>query len=146
MPGQAQEHVVEARLTQCQPGHFDLVLVERPQGLGGHLLQRVYTGIGAARAGNLDRAAFHVRQDFFQRSLNGRQTGLHLPAVKSAAIVGEADQNAAHRGFRPAANRASPRVCRGGTGGSLADSARLPAGWPGRRAERPRRPARPSGR
>ena len=83
-----------------------------------HLRQRMYTGIGASAAGNVHRLAFHVGDDFFQQALYGGQTGLHLPAVKRAAVVGELDANAAHHAGRdPGFTTGTPSRQRGHSSG-----------------------------
>ncbi len=61
-----------------------------------HLPEGVYPGIGASAAGHVHRLALHAGDDFFQQALDGRQAGLHLPAVKRGAIVGELNADAAH--------------------------------------------------
>src|ERR1035437_926850 len=66
----------------------------------GHLGQRMDTGIGASAAGHVHRLALYGGNDFFQQSLYGGQTGLHLPAVKRAAVVGDMDTNAPHHAGR----------------------------------------------
>ncbi len=58
--------------------------------------ERMHAGIGASAAGHVHRLAFHAGDDFLQQALNGGKAGLHLPAVKRAAIVGEVNANAAH--------------------------------------------------
>src|ERR1035437_1254838 len=66
----------------------------------GHLLQRMDPGIGASAAGHVHRLALYGGTDFFQQALYGGQTGLPLPAVKRAAVVGEMDTNAPHHAGR----------------------------------------------
>ena len=83
-------------------------------GEGSHLFEGVHPGVGAARAGYVHREAFHVGENLFEAALNGGQTGLHLPSVKRAAVVGQFDLDAAHHaGREPGLVTGMPRAHRG---------------------------------
>ena len=83
-----------------------------------HLRQRMHPGIGTAAAGHVYRLALHGGEDFFQQALYGGQSGLHLPAVKRAAVVGELDANAAHHaGREPGLTTGTPSRHRGQSSG-----------------------------
>ena len=56
---------------------------------GGDLSERVNAGVGAAGALGEDVFSGDVADDVGERSLDGRQLGLNLPAVVGASIVGE---------------------------------------------------------
>ena len=80
---------------------------------GGHLGKRVYTSIGAAGRDNLYGFSLNAPDDVLKNALDGRQSGLHLPAVKPGSIVGDFEAEAAglvggaifHRVFRRGAIR-----------------------------------------
>lgn len=68
----------------------------------------------------MHRRAFDLGQNRFDRRLNGRQSGLHLPAMEIGPVVAESDANPPHfEGLtRRDGNRVSqPRfaACKAGT-------------------------------
>src|SRR5579864_9082828 len=71
----------------------------------GHLRDGMNPGVRAARSGHLYCATFDLTEDLLQRSLDSRQTWLHLPAVIVRAVVGDLDLNSSHG---RAGNPASP--------------------------------------
>ena len=73
-----------------------------------HLRERVHPGVGAPRSGDVHRFAFHTGNDLLQRPLYGGQTGLHLPAVKRASVVGQRNPDAAQCGATRGASPVSP--------------------------------------
>src|ERR1035438_529693 len=82
------------------------------------LFRSVHPGIGTPAAGHVHRVALHGGEDFLQQTLYGGQTGLHLPAVKRAAVVGELDANAAHyAGREPGLTTGTPSWHRGQSSG-----------------------------
>ena len=75
-------------------------------GKRGYLHERMHSGIGAARSGNMNGAALDAGHDLLERPLNGAQTGLHLPAMKVGAVIGKRDADAP-RQFRPVSSPVS---------------------------------------
>ena len=75
------------------------------QGERGDLSQRVNTGVGAARSGDVHRLAFDSRDDFFEDALDGRKAGLDLPAVEIGSVVGERDADASGHSVSDQAGR-----------------------------------------
>ena len=63
-------------------------------------------GIGASRAFHAHRPAFDPFHNFFEDGLDSREPGLHLPAVKISAVVGDDDANAARQNLTLAVSRA----------------------------------------
>ena len=56
---------------------------------GGDLGKGMNAGIGAARSDHLDGLAFQAADDLFEYTLNRRQAGLRLPAMKGSTVVGD---------------------------------------------------------
>src|SRR5271157_6394548 len=91
-----------------------------------HLIERVHAGVGAARPGHVHRGAFDCGENFFERALNGREPGLHLPAVKRRAVVGQMEADAAHQfGREPGFTTGMPRRHRGHSPGSCAATCKV---------------------
>ena len=62
--------------------------------------------------------AFHAGKNLFQDALNGWQAGLNLPPMKTAAIVGQLDPDAAHQaGREPGLTTGIPAWHRGHSSG-----------------------------
>src|SRR5262249_51767571 len=72
------------------------------------------SGIGAAGAFHLYGCAFDFREDSLQLALNGRKSGLDLPAVIVGSVVRDGDANASHATERePGFSMATPSLQRG---------------------------------
>ena len=81
-----------------QPVHGPQQIIDRDRVRNGerrNLSQGVDAGVSAAGACYVNGATLHAANDFLEYALDGRQTGLHLPAVEPGAVVGESDANAA---------------------------------------------------
>src|SRR6266550_2643848 len=109
---------------------------------GRYLFQRMYAGIGSARPGHMHALAFHAGKDLFQDALNGWQAGLNLPPMKTAAIVGQLDPDAAHQsGREPGFRTGMPRWHIGQSSGEWAATSSVASATRGTptSARRPRR-------
>jgi hypothetical protein len=67
------------------------------EGKRGHLRQGMHAGVGPSGAQHGHRLAFNLLQHGFEGALDGRQSGLHLPAVEFGSVVGDRDSDAPHR-------------------------------------------------
>src|SRR3954453_14672946 len=63
----------------------------------GYLRQSVYSRIRPPGPRYLHRTPFDRADYFFEHALNRRQTGLHLPAVKSGSIIGDLKSQSPHK-------------------------------------------------
>src|SRR5207245_125457 len=98
----------------------------------GYLRFGVNARVGPAGPGDMDRFALDTADDVFQNALNGGKPGLHLPAVKLGAIVGEGDADSsghalapAYEGREPGFTTGSPAWHIGHLSGSCATTCRV---------------------
>ena len=91
--------VIDADRSGQEPIHRSPEILRRDRILYGdrrHLRPRVHAGIGAARTRYMHRPAFDAADDFFQDTLNCRQSRLDLPAIEIGTVIRYFESQSAH--------------------------------------------------